>query len=152
MDPDQAKLLGIAVRSHSRAPMDEVSIAEITEEHGVTNDSRGENRGRQVTVLAVEDWDAACEVLGTELPWTCRRANLLVEGITLKESTGSTILLGDVMLMVTGETDPCSRMDEIKQGLRMALAPDWRGGVCCRVIRGGTISSGTLVTIRSPND
>jgi len=42
-------------------------------------------------------------------------------------------------------------MDETEQGLRMALAPDWRGGVCCRVIRGGTISNGMLVTIRSPN-
>jgi MOSC domain-containing protein YiiM len=131
--------------------MDEVSIAEISEEHGVASDSRGKIRGRQVTLLAAEDWDAACAALGTELPWTCRRANLLVEGITLKESTGSTILLGDVMLMVTGETDPCSRMDETEQGLRTALAPDWRGGVCCRVIRGGTISNGTLVTIGSPN-
>jgi MOSC domain-containing protein YiiM len=151
MDPDQGKLLGISVRSHSRAPMDEVDVAEITEEHGVANDSRGKPGGRQVTVLAAEDWDAACEVLDTELPWTCRRANLLVEGITLKESTGSTITLGDVLLMVTGETDPCSRMDETEQGLRLALAPDWRGGVCCRVIRGGTISKGTPVTIRSSN-
>ncbi len=151
MHSDQGKLLGIALRSHSRAPMDEVDIAAITKEHGVTNDSRGKPGRRQVTVLAVEDWDAACEVLGRELPWICRRANLLVKGIALKESTGSTIVLGDVMLMVTGETEPCSRMDETEQGLRMALAPAWRGGVCCRVIRSGTISNGMPVTIRSPS-
>jgi MOSC domain-containing protein YiiM len=151
MDPNQGKLLGIAIRSHSRAPMNEVDIVKITEDHGITNDSRGKPGGRQVTVLAAEDWDVTCEVLGKELAWTCRRANLLVEGISLKESTGLTIGLGDVMLMVTGETEPCTRMDETEQGLQMALAPDWRGGVCCRVIRGGTISNGTPVTIRNPN-
>lgn len=151
MESNQGKLLGIALRAHSRAPMREVEIAEITEEYGVANDSRGKPGGRQVTVLAAEDWLAACEVLGKKLPWTCRRANLLVQGIKLKDSSGSTIILGDVMLEVTGETDPCSRMDQTEPGLRAALAPDWRGGVCCRVIRGGSICKGTPVTIRGPN-
>lgn len=148
MDTDQGKLLGIAVRSRSRAPMQEVDTAEITVEWGVANDSRGKPGGRQVTLLDAADWDAACKDLGAELPWTSRRANLLVAGIRLKESIGSTIGIGDVVLQVTGETDPCGRMDEIQAGLREALSPDWRGGVCCRVIRGGTICKGSPVTIR----
>lgn len=149
MTSNQGQLLGIALRLRSRAPMEEVATVDITTELGVAHDFRGKPGRRQVTVLAAEDWGAACEVLRTELPWTCRRANLLVQGIPLQESTGSTIVLGDVTLMVTGETDPCSRMDEIKPGLRSALAPSWRGGVCCRVVHGGTISVGMPVTIRS---
>lgn len=151
MHPVQGKLIGIAVRSRSRAPMQEVDVVEITEDGGVLNDSRGRPGKRQVTVLAVEDWDAACEVVGKELPWTYRRANLLVEGVRLKESTGAIIGLGEVRLEVTGETEPCSRMDEIEQGLQRALTPDWRGGLCCRVLRGGTISNGNPVTIQTSN-
>lgn len=129
--------------------MRETDSAEITREGGVATDSRGKPGGRQVTVLAAEDWQAACDAIGKQLPWTSRRANVLIEGIALKDSAGATIMLGDVELLVTGETDPCSRMDEIEPGLQAALAPDWRGGVCCRVVRGGNIAKGTSVRIEN---
>ena len=45
------------------------------------------------------------------------------------------------------ETDPCSRMDEQHAGLRDALTPDWRGGVCCRVIAGGNVAVGDEVRL-----
>jgi hypothetical protein len=39
---------------------------------------------RQITVLAREAWEAAAAALGDpDLPWTVRRANLLVEGVEL---------------------------------------------------------------------
>lgn len=142
-------LLGIAVRAKSKAPMDVLEDAVITEDRGVESDSRGRPSDRQVTVLASEDWAAACDELDQPLPWTHRRANLLIDGIALKETTGSIIRIGDVELQVTGETDPCGRMDQLHSGLRKALTPDWRGGVCCRVIRGGEVHKGQAVTLAS---
>lgn len=136
------KVLGIARRGKSRAPMEALDAVDVAVETGVEGDVRGSLRDRQVTVLARESWDAACEALGRKLPWTVRRANILVEGLHLAGEVGKTIRIGDLALVVTGETDPCSRMEEQAEGLREALLPDWRGGVTCRVAQGGAIRVG----------
>ena len=138
----QGKVLGVARRERTRGPMEQLQSAAVTVQAGVEGDLRGALKDRQVTVLAHESWQAACNDLGSELPWTTRRANVLVEGLTLAEQTGKTICIGDVTLLITGETDPCVRMEEQAAGLREALAPEWRGGVTCRVTAGGSIAVG----------
>ena len=143
----RGKVLGIARRARTRAPMETLESTAVTIEAGIEGDLRGALRDRQVTVLAQEDWHAACEDLGNELPWTTRRANVLVEGLTLAEEAGKTIHIGDVSLLITGETDPCVRMEEQAAGLRAALAPGWRGGVTCRVTNGGSIAVGDAVVL-----
>lgn len=122
--------------------METVEAATVTVAAGVDGDHRGRLRRRQVTVITREGWDAACADLGRELPWTLRRANILVEGLALAEATGRTIRIGEVALTITGETDPCSRMEEQAPGLREVLTPEWRGGVTCDVARGGEVAVG----------
>lgn len=141
------KLLGIARKSKSRAPMEEIAGAELTAETGLEGDYRGKLRRRQVSVLSREAWEETCREHGEELPWTTRRANLLVEGIELLKTTGARLTIGSAILEVYCETDPCSRMDDASPGLRKALETNWRGGVCCRVISGGEISVGDNVTL-----
>ncbi len=145
----QAELLGIALRDRSRGPMREVDHIQISTAAGCGGDFRGKPGARQVTVLSREAWQAACEELGQALPWTTRRANLLVGGIALADSTGRRLSIGNVVLEITGETDPCQRMDQIAAGLRRALTPDWRGGVCCRVVIGGEITVGDVARLVS---
>jgi len=60
---------------------------------------------------------------------------------------GKGVRIGDVELKITQETSPCSLMDKLYQGLTTALTPDWRGGVCCKVISAGTIRIGDPVEI-----
>lgn len=143
------RLLGIARKSKSRAPMEELQGAELTPETGLEGDYRGKLRRRQVSVLSREAWEETCKTHGKDLPWTTRRANILIEGLELKESKGARLRIGNAVLEVHCETDPCSRMDDASPGLRKALEPDWRGGVCCRVISGGEISVGDSVEIES---
>ena len=57
------------------------------------------------------------------------------------------LVIGDVMLEVTQETQPCSRMEKAQPGLRAALAPEWRGGVCCTVVSGGYVRVSDAVTL-----
>lgn len=142
-----ARLAGIACRDCKRGEMTELTAAGISTETGVQGDFRGRPGARQVTVISAEAWAAACAEVDRALPWTTRRANLLVEGIGLPRAAGARIGIGPVRLEITMETDPCSRMDEQCEGLREALMPDWRGGVCCRVISGGTVEVGDLVTV-----
>ena len=141
------RLVGIARRDNKRAEMQTLQQAEITLVSGVARDFRGRPGDRQVTVISADVWRQVCTELGRTIPWTTRRANLLVEGIELPRSIGGEIRIGSVRLQVTGETDPCSRMEEQCQGLKAALQPDWRGGVCCRVLQEGPVTIGDAVTL-----
>jgi MOSC domain-containing protein YiiM len=143
-------LTGIARKEKPRAPMEELSSAAVTVETGVGGDARGAQRIRQVTVLFAEDWRAACADLMADLPWTTRRANFYVENFRHAaevKRAGARLRIGDVLLEVTEETDPCGRMEEQAPGLKAALAPNWRGGICCKVLSGGTVAIGSAVTI-----
>ena len=150
MGIQQGILIGIARREKTRAPMEEIESALVTTKSGIEKDFRGKTGNLQITILAEEDWESACKTMEKNLTWTLRRANLLVKGIKLQETTDSLIQIGNLTLQVTGETDPCSRMDEEVPGLTKALLPDWRGGVLCRVIADGKISLGNQVTLETP--
>lgn len=148
----QAKLIGIARRAKSRAPMETLEQVGCSTALGVDGDFRGKLRKRQVTILSIEDWQAACDAIGRDdLPWTTRRANLLVTGISLPREVGAKVSIGSVMVEITGETDPCRRMENAAPGLEEALRPDWRGGVTCRVIEGGNIQCGDAVHLVAPS-
>ena len=142
-----ATVKGIATHPKKRAPLALLQSAMVTLERGVGEDFRGKPGERQVTVLSEEGWRAACAVAGVALDWTERRANLLIEGIDLKASAGRVLKIGDVRLRITRETDPCERMEEVHAGLYEALLPEWRGGVCCRVIAAGEITLGDKVEL-----
>lgn len=135
------KLLDIATRERSRAPMERLASVAISVDSGLAGDRR-HGSGRTVTVVGREGWDAACADLGREVPWTVRRANLLVEGLDLVQSAGARLRIGTVVLEVTEECDPCHRMEEQSPGLRAALTPDWRAGISCRVLTPGEVQIG----------
>jgi MOSC domain-containing protein YiiM len=145
-----ARLIGIARRARRFAPMEELDSVQVTERGGVEGDARGHSPGRQVTVLALEDWRAACAELAAELPWTLRRANLLLEGVVLPREPGARLRIGALELEITGETDPCARMEAQHPGLRAALEPDWRGGRTCRVMNDSPIRTGDPVAVPPP--
>ena len=141
------RLVGIARRKEKRAAMETLESAEVREESGVANDFRGKPGKRQVTLVSASAWAAVCEELGQEIPWTTRRANFLIEGVNFPKRTGDVIEVGGVRLLVTMEVDPCSRMEEQVAGLKQAMTPDWRGGVACTVLKGGTVRLGDDVAV-----
>lgn len=137
------QIIGLAIRTRPRSPMQEQESIEVTQAAGLKNDFRGKFTKRQVTLLSNQQWQEACELLGTDLSWTLRRANILVNHIAFNQSyLGKIIQFGQVKLEVMEETEPCERMDAQFTGLTAALLPDWRGGVCCKVIHGGELMIG----------
>jgi len=147
------KLIGIARRPARRAPMEEIEHGEITVDGGLAGDHKGPKfPKRRITVLSREDWEAALAALSppagpADLPWTVRRANLLVEDIRLPRARGGQIQIGPVVLEITYPTVPCRRMEEAHSGLLKALMPEWRGGITARVLAGGPVSIGDRVTV-----
>ncbi len=147
------RLIGIAVRDAHRAPMRTLERALVVAGAGVEGDYKGAKHPRRgVTVLAREDWEAALAELDAPepaavLPWTARRANLLVEGVALPRALAGVVRIGPVVIEVTYPTTPCVRMDEALPGLKKALYPDWRGGITARVVQGGPIALGDRVDV-----
>lgn len=114
---------------------------------------RKRSKKRQMTVLAAEDWAAASREVGNTAEPMWRRANLVVTGIaSLGATIGSRLQIGEVVLEVLGETDPCHRMDDVWPGLRAALEPACRGGVHGAIVRGGKIRVGDEVQILPAGD
>jgi MOSC domain-containing protein YiiM len=148
------RLIGIARATEKMAPLELMDDATVSVEAGIGGDVRGRKPGRQVTVLFREGWEDAFRDLGTPaLPWTARRANLCVEDLDWPREVGLRLRIGEVVLEVTEETKPCALMEQTQAGLRAAMKPDWRGGVCCNVLEGGVIRSGDRVeALKAPRD
>ena len=146
------KLIGIATHQKSKSPVIEHDSIYITKESGLENDFQGARRpSTQVTLLSLKSWELACHEAGLRvenLKWTERRANLLIDDLAFNESMiGQQVQIGEVLLEITRETDPCARMDALHSGLKVALTPDWRGGARCKVLRPGRIEIGDRVQV-----
>jgi MOSC domain-containing protein YiiM len=145
------RLIGIARHARPKAPMELIERASVTFAGGIEGDFRGAMRGkaykRQVSLMEAGDWAAAQAEVGHNLPWQERRANLLVDGFDLPQRAGVRLRIGTALLEITVETEPCERMEKLADGLRAALSPDWRGGVCAKVIEEGAIAIGDTVAI-----
>jgi len=155
-----AQLEGIAIKPERKGPMVEYSRAEVSLEFGLIGDCRGtggHDRIRQIVVQAQQSWGDALEALELPrdwelLPWWARRGNLLIGApfVFKPEYIGWILEFGSkVALEITGECEPCKRMDERYPGLKEALKPEMRAGVTCRVIKGGIIHVGNRVILRS---
>ncbi|MEC7859911.1 MAG: MOSC domain-containing protein [Pseudomonadota bacterium] len=140
-------VIGIARREKLRAEMETIDSVYVDEKTGLSRDIRGTALKRQVTLLSAKAWSEVCRELEADLPWTTRRANILIENIDFHQDSGYKIQIGEVLLLVTRQTDPCSRMDEQYSGLTNALMSNWRGGVCCSVVKGGNLSLGDEVKL-----
>jgi MOSC domain-containing protein YiiM len=146
------RLIGIARHDRPRGPVETVERVLVTREEGVADNQRGTVRagkaGRQISLIEAESWQAALGELGTAIDWQDRRANLLVEGLRIPRRPGTRIRIGeDCLIEVTMECDPCNRMEEVRPGLKAALAPDWRGGFLGMVIADGEIAVGDEIRI-----
>ncbi|MEJ5976355.1 MOSC domain-containing protein [Novosphingobium sp. PS1R-30] len=152
------RLGGIARHARSQGPIETIGHVSVTAAEGVHGDFRGamaatkKTRKRQVSLIEAESWAAALADLGLAPgegpPWSDRRANLLVEGLRLPREPGKIIAIGATLrIETTVETEPCERMDALLPGLKATLMPDWRGGVCGRVVTDGDIAIGDEVRI-----
>ena len=142
-----ATLIGIAKAPRLLAEMEELIEARIEMDTGLQGDARGTKKQRQISILFENDWEDACNELGSDLSWLTRRANLLVKGMRSPRITGTILKIGAVELEVRVETEPCYLMDKQHFGLRAKLENDWRGGVCCNVKKPGNIKIGDIIEI-----
>ena len=120
--------------------MDQKDRATAITGYGLKGDRHADPRShRQVLLMDKEILDS----LGLE-PGIIRE-NITVSGLDIHNLPyGQHLRLGDeVVLEITEHCEPCTRMDEIRPGLRVTL--DMRRGMLARVVQGGEIKIGDAV-------
>ena len=132
------RLERIWLKRGRRGPMDPVETAMLVDGKGV-RDSANFGGTREVTLVSLERWLEITSELGADIDPSARRADLLVSGVDLERSRGRLLNVGECVLRIGGEVQPCERMEEAHRGLRDAMAPRWGGGAWAEVIRGGEI-------------
>ena len=141
----QAKIVSVQLCVGHREPMQTVESANVIERHGIEGDrhatSEGVRMARQVLLMDEETLESFGLSHGQV------RENITTSGIELKTlEEGSKVALGDdVVVRITGHCAPCSRMDEIRPGLRQEL--EMQRGMLGYVVQGGTIKVGDGVRV-----
>lgn len=133
-------------------PMDPADGAVLIKGEGIRGNANQRGK-RQVTIIEEEVWGEMMRELGADIDPSARRANLMVSGISLRESRGKVLRVGECAIEIYGETKPCERMDEALPGLQEAMQKNWRGGAFGVILRGGEIRPGEVVYFeRSENN
>jgi len=144
---EHGRLVAIWVKRFKRGPMDPKPEAALVAGRGIEGNA---NQGgkRQVTILSSEAWREMMAEVGGDVDPSTRRSNFMVSGIDFTDSRGRILEIGDVRILIHGETRPCELMDEAHDGLRSAMASPWRGGAFGEVLDDGAVSVGDPVSWR----
>ncbi len=101
---------------------------------------------RQVLLADKEDLEALELTAGTI------KENVTVEGLDVMTlEAGTRIRLGNnAVLEINKVCEPCFRMDEIREGLRLEL--EGRRGMMTTVVAGGSIQVGDQIVVLEPEE
>lgn len=99
---------------------------------------------RELTLISAEALEHLGQV-GLPLEPGESRRQLVVAGVDLDRWTGKRFRVGEVLLEGTKPCRPCDHLESLTQpGVKAAL--DGRGGLCARIVSGGTLRVGDAVT------
>lgn len=126
--------------------------AVVIENFGLEGDSRSrKNRGRQITLIEEEGLAEVARILRMPaIPPGASRRQVLVRGINLNATVGKKLRVGPLLIQVEDLCDPCRKM-ETAIGLDARRAMESFGGICARVLSGGTLRPGDEVAL-APDD
>jgi len=125
-----------------------VDSAEAMTGKGLAGDRYiGASGKRGITLIQAEHLPVIAALAGHEsvAPDVLRR-NVVVAGIPLIALKDRRFRIGEVVVQGTGPCDPCSRMEAV-MGEGGYNAMRGMGGICVRILAGGTIRCGDVVAV-----
>ena len=146
------KLEWIGLRSERRGEVVVVDQVEAVVGLGLVGDHRMKKTpgsARQVTLISSEYIQQICHHTGhASIDPRLLRRNLVISGMNMNLLRYQRLQIGDVILETNALCHPCSRMDEAL-GAGGTAAMFGYGGLCAKVIQGGTFTLGDAV-VRLP--
>ena len=144
----EATVVGLRLCVGSRDPMKIVDDATVITGEGIEGDRhrRADGRRTQRQILLMDrETISKFDLRDGDV-----RENITVEGLdfgALKD--GDKVAIGSkVILRITGDCEPCSRMDELRDGLKDEL--DGQRGMLAFAEKGGIISNGDSIATVTP--
>ncbi len=144
--PRAGRLDWIGLRPAREVEMEVVDAAEAVVGKGLRGDRYAAGSGqRGLTLIQAEHLPVIATLSGhaAVAPALLRR-NVVISGIPLVALKGRRFRIGEVVLEGTDACDPCSRM-EAALGPGGFNAMRGHGGLCARIIQGGTLRLGDAV-------
>ena len=143
--PQVGRVEWIGLRPARDKPMREVEAADAVTEAGLRGDRYAGGSGKRgITLIQAEHLPAIAALAGRAIVPALLRRNVVVSGIPLIALKGRQFRIGDVVLQGTDPCDPCSRM-ETALGEGGYNAMRGHGGLCARIVAGGTLRIGDQV-------
>jgi MOSC domain-containing protein YiiM len=147
------ELTWIGLRPERKVNMVSVASTKALKGKGLEGDHRmGKtiDSGRQVTLISEEYIQQISHYLGGKpvYPASLRR-NLMVKNINLMALRYQTFQIGDALFEAGALCHPCSRMEAAlgKGGIAAMMG---HGGLCCKILKEGTITVGDSVGLFQP--
>ena len=146
--PQSGKVEWMGIRPVRREPVQVVETITISEKKGIVGDHySGQSGNRHVTLIQAEHLPVVAALTGRDtLDPALLRRNIVVSGLNLLALKDKQIKLGDVVLQITGQCHPCSKM-ETALGPGGYNAMRGHGGMTAKVIKGGVITNGDTVNV-----
>lgn len=117
---------------------------------GIVGDYRSEKfQIGQITLIEAEAIDTMARKLGHDIPAGASRRQIMVKGIELNELIGQNLRIGQILVRVEDKCNPCKNM-ETKIGPGAKDAMNDKGGIRCRIIKGGELYVGDKITVEIP--
>jgi len=143
MTIQESEIVSLRLNVGSREAMVEVDEMVLVAEKGIEGDRHFQKDGKSLSrqILLMDR-----ETLGEfDLSDGQIRENITVRGVELSALVeGSKLSIGEgVVLNITGDCEPCSRMDEIRQGLKDEL--EGQRGMLAYAESGGNIRVGDAI-------
>ena len=147
---DGGRIAALHLNVAHRAPLRRVERAEFVAARGIDGDrhfsEREERQVFQVLMIEQETLEALDLVPGAV------RENVTTAGVDLTSlQVGRRLALGsEVLVEISQPAAPCSRMEEVRPGLRAEL--EGRRGMLASVVSGGTVRVGDSVSTVAADD
>jgi MOSC domain-containing protein YiiM len=144
--PRAGRVEWIGLRRRRGVAMEEMDQVIAIAGRGLAGDRySGASGKRGVTLIQAEHLAVIAALAGQETVAPARlRRNLVVSGLPLIALKGRRFRIGQVVLEGTASCDPCSRM-EAALGPGGYNAMRGHGGLCARILEGGTLRVGDSV-------
>ena len=144
----------IYVAREGSAAMERVEEAHTIEGRGIEGDRYCEGTGFytpygdvcEVTLISSEDLERIESELGISVMNGEHRRNVITRGISLDDLRGKRFRIGETVLEYDRPRPPCRHVQDLTEpGMTRALRG--RGGICARVVEGGTIRARDAIRV-----
>ncbi|MGB3543261.1 MOSC domain-containing protein [Rubrivirga sp.] len=149
------RLVSIFVAPSAGAPVESVTSARALSGRGLEGDrygtgvgsfNRWPGRGRDLSLIALEDLEAARDGFGVSVLEGEHRRNLVVEGVDLEALLGVPFTIGGVALEGVRRCAPCKYLVRVTGQDEIFQALVRRGGLRASIVSDGVLEVGDAVT------